>query len=235
MMPFDLETTGVDVQKDRIVQGFVGTLLPGADKWTVRVDARVLVDPGIEIPAAASAVHGITTERVRAEGCDAMTGVNSMAEALTQGLKAGFPIVGYNLAYDLSLLHWECIRNGIPTVDERLGFKLAPVVDAHVIDKHVDPFRKGSRRLEPTCKHWRVQLDMAHDASADAMAAARLAYRLARVYPDEIGNLPVNVLHDGQVGWRQVQATSLQRYFRRTKPKEVVDPCWPICYGHPEV
>jgi len=234
MMPFDLETTGVDVQQDRIVSGFVGTLLPGTQRWAIQVGARVLVDPGIEIPAGATAVHGITTERVREHGCDAVTGVNSVAEALTQGLKAGFPIVGFNLAYDLSLLHWECIRNGLQTVDERLGFKLGPVVDAHVLDKQVDQYRKGSRKLEPTCAYWGVQLDQAHNAEADAIGATRLAYRLAKRHPLEIGDLPVNVLHDRQVHWRAVQANGLQRHFRKTRPDAVVDPCWPVCYGHPE-
>jgi DNA polymerase III epsilon subunit-like protein len=64
---FDIETTGTDPESDRIVTAaisLVGAELPGEHHaW--------LIDPGIEIPAGAAAVHGITTERARAEGRDA--------------------------------------------------------------------------------------------------------------------------------------------------------------------
>ena len=61
---FDLETTGVDVEMARIVTACIAVL--DADGAVVqRWDW--LADPGVEIPEAASAVHGITTERARAE------------------------------------------------------------------------------------------------------------------------------------------------------------------------
>jgi DNA polymerase-3 subunit epsilon len=61
---FDIETTGIDCESDRIVTAAV-TLAGGgrpleSHAW--------LVDPGIEIPAGATAVHGVSTERARAEG-----------------------------------------------------------------------------------------------------------------------------------------------------------------------
>jgi DNA polymerase-3 subunit epsilon len=56
---FDIETTGVNPESDRIVTAAVSLLGGGQPaehlSW--------LVDPGIEIPAGASSVHGITTER----------------------------------------------------------------------------------------------------------------------------------------------------------------------------
>src|SRR5690554_6553076 len=62
---FDLETTGIDVRTSRIVTAHIGVLdaegvLVGSHEW--------LADPGVEIPPQASAVHGVTTERARAEG-----------------------------------------------------------------------------------------------------------------------------------------------------------------------
>ena len=60
---FDVESTGVDVFTDRIVTATVvkieGGQLADQRSW--------LVDPGISIPEAATKVHGITTERARAE------------------------------------------------------------------------------------------------------------------------------------------------------------------------
>ena len=79
LVAFDLETTGVDVETARIVTAAV-----------VRIDVAArtshptewLVDPGIEIPAEASAIHGVTTERARAEGVDPRVAVAEIHHVL---------------------------------------------------------------------------------------------------------------------------------------------------------
>jgi len=76
---FDLETTGVDVDTSRIVSAYVGVI---ADDGSVIEQLDWLADPGIEIPAGASAVHGITTERARAEGRPAQQVVSEIVAAL---------------------------------------------------------------------------------------------------------------------------------------------------------
>lgn len=59
---FDTETTGVDVTGDRIVTA----ALVVRDKLTGLSQVRTwIIDPGVEIPEAASAIHGITTEYAR--------------------------------------------------------------------------------------------------------------------------------------------------------------------------
>ncbi|GDY61930.1 hypothetical protein SAV14893_013230 [Streptomyces avermitilis] len=64
LIGFDLETTGTDPREARIVTGAVievkGQEPVGRREW--------LADPGVEIPADAVAVHGITNERAAAEG-----------------------------------------------------------------------------------------------------------------------------------------------------------------------
>ncbi|MCA1943131.1 MAG: 3'-5' exonuclease, partial [Yonghaparkia sp.] len=62
---FDLETTGVDVRTARIVTACVA-VLDASGAVVARRDW--LADPGVEIPEGAAAIHGITTERARAEG-----------------------------------------------------------------------------------------------------------------------------------------------------------------------
>ena len=61
---FDIESTGVNPQSDRIVTATVsvvgGGLPAESTSW--------LADPGVEIPEGAARVHGITTEQARAEG-----------------------------------------------------------------------------------------------------------------------------------------------------------------------
>ena len=61
---FDTETTGTDPETARIVTAAV--IVHGPEP----VDARWLVNPGIDIPAEATAVHGISTETAQAQGLD---------------------------------------------------------------------------------------------------------------------------------------------------------------------
>ncbi len=173
---FDLETTGVDTETARIVSACIA-LLDAAGQPVARWDW--LLDPGIEIPEGASAVHGITTERARAEGRPAGIGIAEIAQTLRVLFAQDIPVAVYNAPYDLTLLDRECRRHGIDPIAEP-----APVVDPLVIDKAVDRYRKGKRTLAVTAELYGVALDDAHDAGADAIAAGRVAQALARAYPD---------------------------------------------------
>src|SRR5690606_32132505 len=107
---FDTETTGVDPRTDRIVSAAL-----------VMRDARGtrqrtwLVDPGVEIPQPASAVHGITTDHVRAEGLPPHQALEEIAAELTRATAAGVPVVVYNACFDIRLLEHELTRWGLPT------------------------------------------------------------------------------------------------------------------------
>lgn len=231
---FDLETTGVDVRTDRVVQWCVDDTLPGRDP---RVFAEY-VDPGVDIPQSAVDTHGITTAYVRAHGNDPAESLNRLIEELARRVIAKVPIAGQNLAYDFTLLRYECTRLGIPWVEERAGVPLAPVLDLIVLDKHVDPYVKGSgqRKLTPTAARYGVSLVGAHDAVADTLAAVETIRRLAAKYHDEVGNLGMYGLHARQVDWRFEQAADLEYWFRhkasadRRQPDMVIDRCWPVCY-----
>ena len=157
---FDLETTGVDVTADRIVTAHVGLL----DASGSVIRARDwLADPGVAIPDGASAIHGITTERARAEGRPAPEVVAEVVEAVRGLLDAGIPVVAYNAPYDFSLLKYEALRHGLAPVDDPF-----PVIDPLVVDKAYDRWRRGKRTLQVVAAHYAVRLDDAHDASADA-------------------------------------------------------------------
>ena len=218
---FDLETTGVDVESARIVTACIAVLDATGevvDRWDW------LADPGIEIPEGAAAVHGITTERARAEGRPAEFVIAEIAQTLRTLFGLGIPVVVYNAPYDLSLLDRECRRNELePLVDP------SPVIDPLVLDKAVDRYRKGKRTLEAAAQHYGVTLTDAHDAGADAVAAGRVAQALARRYPDQLGVHEAPALHDLQVGWASEQAASFQEYMRRVKDPTFTDPGhWPV-------
>jgi DNA polymerase-3 subunit epsilon len=217
---FDLETTGIDVESDRIVTAHVGVLDSSGNEFVAK---DWLADPGIEIPEGATAVHGVTTAHARGHGRPAHQVVSEVAGALRSLLSQGVPIVAYNAAYDFSLLAHECERHGIePLVDP------SPIIDPFVIDKAYDRYRPGKRTLEIVAAHYDVRLDGAHDASADAVAAGRVAQALGRQY--RLAETSTQ-LHTQQIGWARSQAASLTEYFisvGRLEPDQTLDGTWPV-------
>ncbi|MFC9202327.1 3'-5' exonuclease [[Kitasatospora] papulosa] len=225
LLAFDLETTGTDVETDRIVTAAVVRL--EAD-GSVSAELTWLLDPGVAIPEQASAIHGISTERAREHGLPAAAAIEEITRAVADGLRSGTPLVVMNARYDLSLLDRECRRYGVDSVSERLGDAPSPVIDPLVIDKHVDKYRKGKRALHALCAHYGVRLDDAHDARADAVAAARVVRRMAEKHRP-VGAMPLEELHGLQVRAAAEQSQSLQAYLRRTAdPAAVVEPAWPL-------
>ena len=217
---FDLETTGIDVDTCRIVTAHVGVLGASGEILERR---EWIVDPGVEIPTAASLIHGVTTERARLEGQAAPTAVAEIVAALTEVAGRGLPIVAYNASYDLSLLEREAIRYGIVPLPGP-----GPVIDPLVIDKAVDRYRRGKRTLTAAAEHYGVALPNAHDAGADAVAAGRVAQAIARAYP-ELAAIAVAELHARQVGWCREQAESYQAWRRANgEPEFTTSGAWPV-------
>lgn len=217
---FDLETTGIDVETSRIVSAHVGVI----DATGASIElTEWLADPGVEIPAQASAVHGITTERARAEGRPAAEVVAEIVAALRALLERGVPVTIYNAPYDLTLLNREAVRYGVsPLIGP------APIIDPLVIDKAVDRYRKGKRTLEAAALNYGVSLTDAHDAGADAVAAGRVAQAIARKFATELGH-DLSALHAQQADWCDDQAASFEDYMRRTR-----DPAYTAARGWPE-
>jgi len=221
---FDIETTGVDPEHDRIVTAAVSVV--GGDQPAEH--RSWLVDPGIEIPADATSVHGITTERAQAEGRVSDEAIEEIAAALAEQLRNGVPIVAFNARFDLTVLDRETHRHELrPLLDRVGGPDGMLVVDPRILDKQFDRFRRGKRTLGAVCEHYRVTLDDAHAANADAVAAARVAYRLGATVV-ELRDMDLRVLHRAQVSWAAEQAASLEQYFRREGRNERVEGAWPI-------
>jgi DNA polymerase-3 subunit epsilon len=219
---FDTESTGVDVENDRIVTACVvevgGKLPPLTANW--------LIDPGVDIPEQATAVHGITSEKAKAEGEPAAEAVEPIVAALTQVVLAGTPLVIMNAPYDLTLLDREARRYGVQPLTDIVGDELH-VVDPRVLDKHVDTYRPGKRTLTDLCRHYNVKLEGAHSADADAIAACRVAWRLGSQYP-RLAEHSVPELHKAQVEWHAEWAADFQAHLRKKDPAAVIDGSWPL-------
>lgn len=229
MCGFDVETTGIDVEADRIVSACFVNITP-AERPPWGVDAASwIINPGVPIPDEAARIHGITTERAQAEGRPPRDALNEVAGALARALADGRPIVGMNVPFDLTVLDRECRRHGLPPLTERAP-RLRPFVDVYVLDKKIDQFRRGKRTLEALCRHYNVRLDGAHDAVHDTVAACRLAWRIV-TSSRPLMNLSLDDLHDQQVAWRAFQQAGLREYFlskRKQAEADSVNVAWPI-------
>lgn len=226
LVGFDLETTGTDPFSSRIVTAAVTEVKDGEPvrrrEW--------LVNPGIPIPAGATAVHGITTEHAAAYGSPAAGSADQIAANLAGYWAKGVPVVVYNAPFDLSLLAAELRRYGLPPLGERLGGgDIGPVVDPLIIDRSLDRYRKGKRTLEAACAVYGVALDGAHEAGADALAAVRVAYALAERFPRECAGGPWE-LHRAQATWYTAWAADYGAWLRRRGGHAAadIDADWPV-------
>ncbi|MFB7744369.1 3'-5' exonuclease [Streptomyces sp. NPDC056132] len=225
LVGFDLETTGTEPREARIVTAAIvevrGADVVGQRGW--------LADPGIRIPAQASAVHGISSEHAAAQGRPAAEVADEVAETLAAHWRRGVPVVAYNAAFDLTLLAAELRRHQLASLGERLGgAPIGPVVDPYTIDRSVDRYRKGKRTLEAVCAEYGVVLESAHDAGADALAAARVAVAIAERHP-QVARLEPAELHDRQIQWYADWAADFQQFLRRKGTADaVIDGSWPL-------
>jgi DNA polymerase-3 subunit epsilon len=216
---FDLETTGVDPATARIVTASVALL---DEEGAVVERHDWIVDPGVPIPDAAAAVHGIDTARAQRFGRSPAQVVPEILAAIASLFDRGLPLVVYNAPYDLTLLAAEAERLGLPPLPQP-----APVVDPLVLDKAVDRYRKGKRTLTAAAAEYGVELTDAHDAAADAIAAGRLAQAIARRHAAEL-DLTAAELHERQVAWCGEQAARFQEYMRANRDADfTTSGAWP--------
>jgi DNA polymerase-3 subunit epsilon len=222
---FDTETTGVDVETDRIVSAAV--VVQDAPGCRPRV-SRWLVNPGVPVPRAATAVHGLTEEHLQRNGRWPAPVMYEIAEQLAEHSTLGRPLVVMNAPFDLTLLDRELRRHRASSLERWFATSPLRVLDPLVLDKHLDRYRKGRRTLTDLCAHYEVTLTEAHDAGADALAALEVVRALGRRFAARLDRLTPAELHALQVDWHAAQARGLQAWFARSGTEETVDPSWPL-------
>lgn len=170
---FDLETTGLDVLNDRIVQIAIRRLTPGLISVE---ETRVswVVDPGIHIKESATAVHGFTDEYVADYPC-----FGTIADSVAH-LFAGADVCGHNIIrFDLPLLTQEMKRAGIPFT-----------ISGGIVDT-LRIFRARFRHtLEGAFRLYTGKtMTGAHDATVDVAAVHRILVEMVAEY-DDLPNEP---------------------------------------------
>ena len=215
----DTETTGVNTAQDRIVSLAVvrvapsGAVEPGS--------LATLVDPGVPIPADAAAIHGITTERARAEGARPADALRAAASLLARCRDEGAPLVIYNAPFDWPLLAAEARRHSV-------AVPAVPLFDPLLVDRHCDRYRRGSRRLADVAAHYGVRLEAAHGAEADAVAAAGVVRALVSAFPEDLAHVSVADLQVRQAHWYAQWRDSLNEYWRRRGDPRRNTTDWPV-------
>jgi DNA polymerase III subunit epsilon len=222
---FDTETTGVDVEADRIVSASVVVQdAPGSRPRT----QRWLVNPGVPVPAPATAVHGLTQDHLERNGRWPAPVMYEIVCALSEQAAAGRPLVVMNAPFDLTLLDRELRRHRASPLEQWFASAPLRVLDPRVLDKHLDRYRKGRRTLTDLCAFYGVPLTEAHDAAADALAALEVVRAVGRRFAARLERLTPSELHTLQETWHAAQARSLQAWFARGGTPEEVDPSWPV-------
>lgn len=241
MLGFDVETTGTDVWDDRIVTAAL-IAYPGLDSSPRTYS--YLLDPGVEIPAEATAIHGITTDHARQHGRSPSDVLPEIIGTIALAMHRGIPVVAANASFDLTILEVNARRHGESLVGRRgATSKIAPVIDPMILDKKGDPFRKvkggckcgcgaENKTLTGLCLHYGVSLgDDAHEAVADARAACllwpKILERHRNVFRSD--SLTIGSLHQAQIGWRREQMDSLRAYFDKNGTEhDGCDGSWPL-------
>lgn len=162
----DLETTGVNLGTDRIVEIAIVKILTDGTRST----KRKLINPGIPIPKVASDVHGITDEMVK----DAPA-FKQVGQELKQMLD-GCDLAGYNSnRFDIPLLMEEFLRAGV-----EFDMKNRKLLDVQNIFHKMEP-----RTLGAAYKFYcNKVLEGAHSAEVDASATFEVLEKQLEKYPE---------------------------------------------------
>lgn len=166
----DVETTGKDPQKDRVIE--LGIVI--GERGEVVARHSWLINPGIAVSAESSAVHGIKD----ADLVDKPTFVQIASEVLA-ALEGCVP-AAYNASFDKSFLLAELERNGVrpdkPPPGARREIEwLDPLTFARELHKDEE-----SRALGDMAARLGIQLVKAHRATDDSEAALRVLYAFAK-------------------------------------------------------
>lgn len=163
---FDLETTGLNVASDRIVEISWYKVFPGgnAEGKTLRVN------PECHIPEESTAIHGITDEDV--QNCPTFKEIAKEVAAVLDGSD----LMGYNSNhFDIPLLAEEFLRAGVG-----VDLKRKNMVDAYTIFAKME-----SRSLQAAYRFYcGKELQGAHTAEADTMATYEVLLSQIERYPE---------------------------------------------------
>lgn len=167
----DLETTGVSITQDRIVEISIVKIHPDGKQ---EIKTRRM-NPGMPIPAEATAVHGISNEDVANE-----PSFKELANGIKQFLE-NCDLCGFNSnKFDFPILTEEFLRAGL-----EVNFR-----DRHLVDVQQIFFKKEPRNLSAAYQYYcNKEMINAHSAEADALATMEILFGQLEKYNDLENNV----------------------------------------------
>ena len=163
---FDLETTGIDIVKDRIIEISYVKVFPNGKEES----KTMRINPGMPIPPASTAIHGITDDDVK--DCPLFKNVAKQLAAQIEGCD----LAGYNSnRFDIPLLAEEFLRAGVDIDLTRRKF----------IDVQTIFYKMEQRKLAAAYKlYGQKSLENANTAAADTMATYEVLKAQLDRYPE---------------------------------------------------
>jgi DNA polymerase III epsilon subunit family exonuclease len=198
----DTETTGLEPESERVVE-LGGVWFSAAAGLVSR--HNTLLNPGIPIPAEATAIHGISD--VNVEGKPSIADV---AESFCGHVRRAPVIVAYNAQFDLQFLDEQCpgfaeARSGTPVID--------PLMVIRKIGRYWPG--KGRHKLTSVCSRFGIQLVNAHRAWADCVATGHVLTHVLAELPDD-----AQAAADMIEGLRVQQDAQFQEWLAKQPPRE---------------
>lgn len=213
MLTFDLETTTNDPMKAHIVTSAMVNI-----SGSTVSPVELLANPGVPISEEATKVHGITNDYAQNNGRPHDEVLRETIEGIYSAWDSGSSLVVYNGCFDLTILRQlsgDFLIKGL-------------VYDPYVVDRAKDPYRKGRRTLSSLCEFYGVRLDNAHEATADALAAARIAWKQVRMWP-ELAQMDGEELMEWQAVSHYESQMNLKKYFEgKGRDASGVSTAWPM-------
>lgn len=158
---FDLETTGINITQDRIIEIAVIKVMPNGEQ----IKKSNILNPGIPIPAESSAIHGIRDEDVNDK-----PGFKEVAKEYAKFLE-GADLAGFNIIkFDIPMLVEEFLRAGID-----FDYSRKKIIDAQKI------FHLMEKRTLSAAYQFYMQKEMADSHTAEADTQAAMEVLLAQV------------------------------------------------------
>lgn len=160
----DLETTGFNPAKDRIVQ-MAAVVMDGTGNVVDSFDTVVKPESPSQYEHGAEHVHGISREMVE----NGMPLTEALARMWT--ITDGKVFTAHNARFDVSFLEAESERVGMQR-------QVTRYLDTLALARSADKEKQRKHSLEALCEHYGVQRERAHEAMSDAKATARILMEL---------------------------------------------------------
>ncbi len=194
VVAFDLETTSRRPDTARIVTASIVESWGSEATPDNSVFYEWLVRPSEPISDEAYRVHGVSDADADKDGLDGEYAVKQIVSHLQKTIDNKIPIVGYNSAYDFTVLNRECLRLGIAPLDEAKAILIDPLI----VDLFFDPDKrepnpetkyKGTRQLSDNTVFYGCSFDNAHNSSYDCLATINITKVIIRRFEEQTGCL----------------------------------------------